>query len=411
MELTMSELEKNNHFLNLIFDNINSAIFLVDQHIRIRHLNNAFKSIFKKEASEVLMQLCGNAIGCSFAVREKALCGETSHCSSCEIRKGINNALIEGEAVKAQVITREFEINGIMQLKYLKINFKALKYKNKTMVMLIVDDITETEKARIEVTEQNKRIRSMNKQYRMELKLAQKVQRDIIPKSIPQFPELRIASRYYPLEAIGGDIYDIISIDKNNFGIFISDVSGHGLPAAMVTTMLKALVRSDQELLLKPDEFCAYLNYKFMDLSKEMYLSVIYGVYNRIDHSFTYVRCGHPHMFHIRHGEVREVVDEGTFLLGFTDTLQCPINRLNLKRNDKLLIYTDGLTETWNSEKEEYGDVLPYFLEANHELDVHNLFMSLDESLLRHKGHDQFHDDICYLGIEVTGNKEDIKYL
>lgn len=401
MALSINAIESNAQFLRIIFDNINAAIFLVDQYVQIRHLNNAFQELFKSGKEDVLMQLCGNAIGCCYTVQEGLDCGQTSHCSTCTIRQGILDALAGRASEAPCLVSRQFEIAGKMELKYLKINFKPIDVQNEKMAMLIVDDITDSEIARREVLAQNKRIRAMNDQYRNELKLAQKVQRDIIPKHMPEFPEIRIDARYYPLEAIGGDIYDVIPIDEDRFGLFISDVSGHGLPAAMVTTMLKALVRNERELLTQPSAFCEYLNRKMMDLSNEMYLSVIYGVYNRQQHHFKYVRCGHPPLIRISRGEVYELEDQGTYLLGFTDVLEASENMIQLKSEDKLLLYTDGLTETWNDKKVEFADYLPQFLKENQKKNVYDLLVSLDEALLTHKGHDQFHDDICYVGLEV----------
>lgn len=95
MSILLDDLRESNEFLNAVIDNINSAIFVLDQEIRVHQFNHSFQQLFDKSEEALMGQLCGNAIGCAFAVREDNPCGQTSHCGMCELRASLLKTITE----------------------------------------------------------------------------------------------------------------------------------------------------------------------------------------------------------------------------------------------------------------------------------------------------------------------------
>ena len=130
MKINIRDLRESNEFLNILLDNVNSAIFLIDPNIRLTSVNEAFTSVFQNESSNILGELCGNALGCSFTVDEGKNCGETSNCNICEFRKSLLSAFMQNIPVDRQLLKREYYIKGVKTLKYLQYSTRLIKYNN-----------------------------------------------------------------------------------------------------------------------------------------------------------------------------------------------------------------------------------------------------------------------------------------
>ncbi len=105
--LSVNNLKESNDFLRLLLDNINSAVFLIDENLRVKSFNNSFKTIFGKD-EEAFNQLCGNALGCVFAVKENTDCGLSSNCDRCYLRTNVLAALIEDTPKTKEKLEREW---------------------------------------------------------------------------------------------------------------------------------------------------------------------------------------------------------------------------------------------------------------------------------------------------------------
>lgn len=151
--LNISNLKESNAFLNVLLDNLVSAVFLVDKNICIQSFNNSFKTLFHKPENKILGQLCGNALGCVYTVDEAKNCGETSNCPHCTLRDSLLKAFTNKvPTFKAQLI-RKFYINHQEITKYLLYSSKYVTFNNEEMVMVIVDDITELMEANLKLKE------------------------------------------------------------------------------------------------------------------------------------------------------------------------------------------------------------------------------------------------------------------
>lgn len=162
MNLEVDNIRESAEFLNLLFNNITSAIFIVDKQVRVRRFNDAFKALFVGDEAMAEGSLCGNLIGCSYAVEENANCGETSHCGTCELRKSIIKAMTTRIPTFQSVLRRDFYLRGTKLEKYFRYTAKALSYSGEEMILVIVDDISELESRRIEVDRKNRELEKLN---------------------------------------------------------------------------------------------------------------------------------------------------------------------------------------------------------------------------------------------------------
>ena len=148
----------SNDFLTNLLNNMSAAVFLVNQNIRVININKGFTKLFKKSEEEVLNQLCGNAIGCIFPIKEETDCGKTYNCDKCEIRKCLVQSFRdknEGEALST-VIEREFFIGDSFILKYFYVTIKYMEHEGFEMVLVMIYDVTELESQRKRLMELNK---------------------------------------------------------------------------------------------------------------------------------------------------------------------------------------------------------------------------------------------------------------
>jgi diguanylate cyclase (GGDEF)-like protein len=149
--LNISNLKESNAFLNVLLENLVSAVFLVDKNICIQSFNNSFKTLFHKPENKILGQLCGNALECVYTVEEAKKCGETSNCQHCTLRDSLLKAFTNKvPTYKAQLI-RKFYINHQPITKYLLYSSKYVTFNNEEMVLVIVDDNTELMEANLKL--------------------------------------------------------------------------------------------------------------------------------------------------------------------------------------------------------------------------------------------------------------------
>lgn len=401
MKLSLSELKDSNHFLNIIFENITSAIFLVDKNIEIQQFNEPFKVLFSKKEDQIIGKLCGNVIGCKYTIEEGKNCGTTSNCNECIIRKSILKTFEKKIPTFKKILTRNFYIEEKSIRKYFQFTTKYISYNSKDMVLIIMDDITEIENSKLELKKRNKMIERYNHRVHDELILARNVQQNLIPGKLPEIKNLSLSAIYKPLEEVGGDLYDFIKIDENSLGIFLSDISGHGVPAAMITAMVKAIMETGNHLFNHPAVFINYLNRKLINISENMYLTALYGVYDNKTKKLTYMRCGHPYPILIRNGEYIEIKEGGGTILGMFENINFESHTISLQEGDKLIFYTDGLTEAMDHPQTPFKENLHNIVMKHSHKSIKTCINNIYEDVIDLKESKEFEDDVCILGMEI----------
>jgi phosphoserine phosphatase RsbU/P len=188
-----------------------------------------------------------------------------------------------------------------------------------------------------------------------ELATARAIQLAALPRRNPELPGLDVAAIYTPASDVAGDFYDFLEIDHGCLGIFIADVSGHGVPAALVASMLKIALATQAENASSPARILANLNTLFCGRLERQFITAAYVHIDPIAGVLTTASAGHPPPI-LRHGEsCDEIIAPGVVLGRFRDARYEELSHPFVP-GDTLVLYTDGVTETANRTAEMWGD-------------------------------------------------------
>ena len=244
-------------------------------------------------------------------------------------------------------------------------------------------------------------ITEQNDQFQQELALARIIQSNLIPISIPRIKELEISLFFSPMIAIGGDFYDFVSFKEPHlFGVFISDVSGHGVSAALITSMVKTLINTSGPIREAPGRLLEYMNDKLIGQTNENFITAFYGIFDFNRKILRYARAGHNPPYLIRNGNIMELLGKGTFL-GLFENLTFEEKEIPLEKNDKILLYTDGLTEAKGADGVEFGDVLVSLLAEYCQNTCKQCFSEICNRLAGFRNEEGFEDDISLILMEL----------
>ena len=183
-----------------------------------------------------------------------------------------------------------------------------------------------------------------------ELELARQVQLSMIPRAFPSVPGITFAASYEPARQVGGDFYDVIPLDDGRIALIIADVADKGLPAALYMAQTRSLIQAVARHSDTPAETLQRVNGLLRELGEQdMFVTVFYAIMDKERRRLTYVRAGHEHPFLVRDGRVLPLGGRG-MVLGLFDSpaFMALEESLELQAGDKLVLYTDGLTDVIN---------------------------------------------------------------
>jgi len=191
-----------------------------------------------------------------------------------------------------------------------------------------------------------------------ELEAASDVQRRLLPKKLPEIAGLKLAVHYETSLYAGGDYYDIAKIADNQWGFLVADAEGHSAPAAVMMAMTCALFRSYPEPPAEPGELIYFLNEHLCKVADPSFVTALYVVYDANQHTLKIARAGHPPPMIYRSSEKKaiEYPCGGVFPLGIDPYGQVPVTEAELQPGDRILMYTDGITERFSMDGETYGE-------------------------------------------------------
>jgi len=215
--------------------------------------------------------------------------------------------------------------------------------------------------AALEALSQSEEIlRKKNRIMERELDYAQVIIRMLLPSEAPVFPWVRSCFRYIPLDEIGGDFFSFHPLgDGENLGVFIGDVAGHGVSAALFLSMIKSITdRLHRDRPLGPSEYLQRLNIELIENMQTYFLTAIFGYFhkNRGKPYFVFAKAGHPPpiVWRRKTGEVEIIKSKGS-ILGYFSEQEFKEMRINLDPGDRIFLYTDGVIETENGEQVMLG--------------------------------------------------------
>jgi sigma-B regulation protein RsbU (phosphoserine phosphatase) len=232
---------------------------------------------------------------------------------------------------------------------------------------------------------------------------ARSIQQGFLPKDIPQLAGYEIVGAWQPARVVGGDYYDVLPFGRETLGVCIGDVAGKGLPAALLMSNLQAAFRGFASPAVSPEALCDKLNSLICrNIASDRFITFFYAQLDGVARQLRYTNAGHNAPIVTHKDGSHDRLREGGGILGVFPVQAFDMGVYDLAAGDRVLLFTDGVTEACNPEGEEFGDArLLQLLEENRELSAEDLqrkILSVVAEFCR--GH--WHDDATLIAIAVA---------
>jgi len=239
-------------------------------------------------------------------------------------------------------------------------------------------------------------------QIEREVQLARQIQESFLPDTLPKFNRWELDMRWETAREVGGDFYDVFTLEENQIGVVIADVSDKGLAAALYMTVARTLIRANASGRRSPAEVLKEVNKLLVNDSPDaMFITAVYIILSLESGEFIYSNAGHnrPLLFRSRGGALEQLPKGGT-ALGILDDLELEDHSLLIRPGDSLVLYTDGVTDAMSPDGEFFGEERLAELIQQHGRDsIHKMLENLDDALIDfRRGLTQF-DDITLVAI------------
>ncbi|NTV88796.1 MAG: SpoIIE family protein phosphatase [Clostridiales bacterium] len=265
------------------------------------------------------------------------------------------------------------------------------------------------------VTLKTRQLKRINSKLVEDLEYARDIQKAMLPAAMLNYQDVLFYSVYMPAERLSGDFFDIFKIDEQHVGFYISDVSGHGVPAAMLTVYLKQCIEArkafdkNSDLISFPSVVMRSLfeSFNHANFKDETYFVVIYAIYNTSTRRLIYCSAGMnaPPVIIKANGEVSEVMIKGLPICRIKDIYEVEYmdTFLDLGKGDKILFYTDGLVDAENMERQKFSEKRLYKLLTDYRSESgEKVIMRLSEEFNEFVEGKKINDDVTYFLMEIN---------
>jgi sigma-B regulation protein RsbU (phosphoserine phosphatase) len=238
-----------------------------------------------------------------------------------------------------------------------------------------------------------------------ELEIAREIQSSTLPQGVPTLTGLQIAARYVPMSAVAGDFYDFLCIDEKRVGILVADVTGHGVPAALIASMLKVAFSGQGAHAHDPTLVLTGLNRALCGKFEEHFVTAAYLFVDLEKSLLRYSAAAHPPLMLASGaaGNIREIEENGLMLGMFPEAVYSSVE-IRVGTGDRCLLYTDGILEARNAAGEEFGKSrCKEFLETQRDIPAALFADALLENIAGFSGHNAARaqeDDITLLVLD-----------
>lgn len=267
------------------------------------------------------------------------------------------------------------------------------------------------------LSERNRELALANQRMRQDLESAAKIQESLLPSSPPPMKSFRVAWRFHPCEELAGDILNVFSLDENTLGLYLLDVSGHGVAAALLAVTLSRLLSPmmDHSSVIKkrtlnppgyritpPAEVANLLNHRFqIDEKTGQYFTMVYGLFDAQKRTFHFVSAGHPPVVHLHEGKA-ELLEVPGLPIGFLPDVHYQDRVVSFQAGDRFFLYSDGIIEARNPEgiclgKERF---VRYLLECQ-DISLEKCVDNVVDMVQEWTQSRQMEDDITLLAVEI----------
>ncbi|MCP3959318.1 MAG: PP2C family protein-serine/threonine phosphatase [bacterium] len=240
-----------------------------------------------------------------------------------------------------------------------------------------------------------------------ELETARSIQASILPHSMPEIAGLRVAARYLPASSVAGDFYDFLEVDEHRLGVLVADVSGHGVPAALIASMVKVAISAQSEHAAEPAVVLERMNRIFLGKLQRQFVTAAYLFVDLERGTLTHASGGHPPPLLWRRATrtVEELPGRGPLLGRFAEA-RFENAAVSVEPGDRVVLFTDGVVEARGVNDEQFGEErLRQAIEAHAELPAEDLVEALLVALSRWSGTERGEsqdDDVTLLVVEIV---------
>ena len=293
---------------------------------------------------------------------------------------------------------------------------------------LLQDLVLKYSAAEKKMKQLNQELLEKQKRLNDDLASAAEIQKSLLPHEIDSAKNLEFAWEFEPCEHMGGDIFNMFQLDDDHWALYMLDVSGHGVQAAMVTVSVSQFLQPNSGHLFNrksvksatnyelrtPSEVLAELDIEFPFERFNNFFTITYMIINTKTGDLAYSNAGHPHSILLRKDEKMELLQKGGPAIGIGDfdllsghKIRYQEGQLQINPGDKLLVYTDGITEYQNPAGEFYGtDRFYETINALQGQPVAEIVAESIKSLMDFGNHAKPQDDITLLGFELKNYPE-----
>jgi len=190
-----------------------------------------------------------------------------------------------------------------------------------------------------------------------ELAIAREIQTSILPRGVPELSRLRISAAYCPMTAVAADFYWFIAVDPNRAGFLVADVSGHGVPAALIASMIKVAMQSVVACADDPRAVLCGLERALSEQLRDQFVSAAYLWLDTENRKALYSAAGHPPLLRWREDKLERIESNGLLFGVKPESDPYPVFAMPIQPGDRFLLYTDGVTEPENAHGDSFGDI------------------------------------------------------
>lgn len=272
----------------------------------------------------------------------------------------------------------------------------------------LIREILERKQVENELRISENSLRASNEMIGKELESARLIQKALMPKEVPHYPPLAIDYRYLPLEAVGGDYFSFTTLEEGGLGIFVGDVTGHGVPAALFLSLVRTVSnRACRKCGLTPSRYLEMINYEVYRGMPDYYMTALYGLFKRHEGgvTFTFSRGGHPFpILYRRESDSVELIRASGNLLGWQENRTFSETSVELRSGDRIFLYTDGIPDTINEKREMLDSDDKTFLDLFRDPEQRTISQKLDciiDAVTEFRKGAPLVDDIILIGVEM----------